>query len=714
MLVVSLLDEERQTGQHDPYVEQIAQALTLLGDSGLLLCQRLMYTEPPTWEQIMLAALQLRLTPPLLQALQSHDTHLQMMAIAALDRLSQVEESAAFQRGIDAPHGFIRWKAVEALSRRQEVGTWDYMLWAALERETDPEVRLMLAHVLGQRGNRHATPALLSALNDADPSVRWTVATAVGKVGDRRALAPLRWVNEDKDFLERSIREAAQSAVTAITERYPLPTVHALCPYRLLKAEPLLYLATLYEPHEMISCLVTLSEATAETRLALRCHTADGSTLFIQEGVYADLVVQTASLLTASPPDTDASPAAQALVELVDVEPQATADNTPAPFTCNIRVHCIEAQSTTHGSIHIGDQGVVRWVLLQEPLSIGVAWDRDVGGHDGNSYFTCRLGHGWVVPNSAIVPMSAAITPESISASSLAFSLVPPTTVGWLPGEYSLTVSLYDQQNDLYEHAAEALFRVVSHVECKSATLCLEIDATNRPVQSTSVILAATPAVYCSALLSEVPQGMQITAELYGPKGRLIERQVHTIAYEGEQYIAFCWRRKRWSTGVYHIQLLCDAMAQKDLALSVVPQVTLHRVVLCHDLSPLQEPVEIRNIFTPEEERVCCSVLLSECPPSTKVVARWFHLDHEATLIAESVAKLELSGSQYLGFSLSKPRGSWPIGSYELRLAVVPPEQFASAPEGGPDTPTRSWWGSVKKRLIATHHMHKMSFVIGL
>ncbi|MEA4919355.1 MAG: hypothetical protein VB078_00305 [Clostridiaceae bacterium] len=46
-----------------------------------------------------------------------------------------------------------------------------------------------------------------------------------------------------------------------------------------------------------------------------------------------------------------------------------------------------------------GQMGTVRTVIN---ASIGVEWDNDVKGHDGNGYFKCAIGHGYIVGEDCI------------------------------------------------------------------------------------------------------------------------------------------------------------------------------------------------------------------------------------------------------------------------------------------------------------------------
>ena len=54
------------------------------------------------------------------------------------------------------------------------------------------------------------------------------------------------------------------------------------------------------------------------------------------------------------------------------------------------RVRCIKNYGN---NIRVGDTGVVKAV----EDSIGIEWDRDVGGHDLGKAEECKSGHGWCV-----------------------------------------------------------------------------------------------------------------------------------------------------------------------------------------------------------------------------------------------------------------------------------------------------------------------------
>jgi len=82
-------------------------------------------------------------------------------------------------------------------------------------------------------------------------------------------------------------------------------------------------------------------------------------------------------------------------------------------------------------------------------------------------------------------------------------------------------------------------------------------------------------------------------------------------------------------------------------------------------------------MFKPDEEIIYCSVALSETPPLTAVVAEWFYLESGRVLIHDCVATTDVAGKQHVAFSLSRPQNGWPTGRYEIRLAVLSPQEFS-------------------------------------
>lgn len=90
-------------------------------------------------------------------------------------------------------------------------------------------------------------------------------------------------------------------------------------------------------------------------------------------------------------------------------------------YTVGDRVIAALDISTKTGEIRIGDEGTVCAVIGS---SIGVAWDRNVGGHDLYSGL-CEVGHGWYMTSYDIQP-SCIVAYEAPSTSELSALLGIP------------------------------------------------------------------------------------------------------------------------------------------------------------------------------------------------------------------------------------------------------------------------------------------------
>lgn len=80
---------------------------------------------------------------------------------------------------------------------------------SALADDPLPQIRVHVAHALGQIGSQDATPPLLRLRADADPHVRSRATHALGTIGGPTAVDALRAMAEDPDPTVRT--DAAQA-----------------------------------------------------------------------------------------------------------------------------------------------------------------------------------------------------------------------------------------------------------------------------------------------------------------------------------------------------------------------------------------------------------------------------------------------------------------------------------------------------------------------
>jgi HEAT repeat protein len=125
-----------------------------------------------------------------------------------------------------------RWQAAYQLSQLINVGEAkkypnlvnDVGRVYAESKNDDPRIRQYLSMVLGNLGDRRATPLLIDGLNDPAPETRIYAALALGRLKDRAAVEPLlKLFTTD----ERDVRKAASYALGEIGDPRAVPALVA-------------------------------------------------------------------------------------------------------------------------------------------------------------------------------------------------------------------------------------------------------------------------------------------------------------------------------------------------------------------------------------------------------------------------------------------------------------------------------------------------------
>lgn len=125
-----------------------------------------------------------------------------------------------------------RWQAAYQLSQLINAGQakkypnliYDVIRVYEGAKNDDPRIRQYLSMVLGNLGDRRATPLLVDALDDRAPETRIYAALALGRLGDPAAVPPLM-----KAFStdERDVRKAAAYALGETRDPRALPALVA-------------------------------------------------------------------------------------------------------------------------------------------------------------------------------------------------------------------------------------------------------------------------------------------------------------------------------------------------------------------------------------------------------------------------------------------------------------------------------------------------------
>jgi len=125
-----------------------------------------------------------------------------------------------------------RWQAAYQLSQLINVGEAkkypnlvnDVIRVYTEAKNDDPRIRQYLSMVLGNLGDRRATPVLMEALRDRAPETRIYAALALGRLRDPAAVPPLlKTFQED----ERDVRKAAAYALGELGDPRALPPLAA-------------------------------------------------------------------------------------------------------------------------------------------------------------------------------------------------------------------------------------------------------------------------------------------------------------------------------------------------------------------------------------------------------------------------------------------------------------------------------------------------------
>ena len=293
---LTLLAQERETGQRDPLLESIANELLVVGGSDSLLTGRLVHANAADATQIVAAAAKIRLVRPLLQALGSREERIRMLATATLNRFTELPDPAPLLKALESDNWFIRWQAAAALSRQKELPPQAVStVMGRLPIETNPEVRRVLIEMAAHLADRQLTPQLIERLTDADQDVRWSAVMALGKIGDRRALPYLRKVDEGITLFEASLPDAAQKAIREIDQRYPLPKLTGWATQRLVPSAGM-KTGKLFWLGEPILLIGNISNANDSTRLLLRITDSEGDVIGEFRSTYAEQARETETL----------------------------------------------------------------------------------------------------------------------------------------------------------------------------------------------------------------------------------------------------------------------------------------------------------------------------------------------------------------------------------------------------------------------------------
>ena len=526
---IGYLESAASRRGHDRGLAELQRKLSVAGGSAAMLCQRFERVDPGDRPQIILAAVQARLTKPLFQTLEGQDPNARMMAAAALGRFAEVNPAPLLE-ALEDPQWFVRWRAaaiLRTLAEQNQIATESVpRILAVAWRETDPEVRRALADCLGECAGRRATPVLAAMLADPDPDVRYAASGALRRVGDRRALGPLRETADGDTLLSGSVRGATGDAIRDIQRRCPPVKVLEFQTVRLTGAPHAVEPAKFFWLHGSVFCLARIAHLAPDERLELVCTDSVGTAFFRREGSLEELLAQRPA---GFPLAQDEEPDESALVQLVEADPDDDFFDTTLSFHSDSGI-TLETPEPSTGELS----------AEESPLSDPFA-----------------------------MPGTGPSRPPVVRADTLCFEIFPPLNADPAPGQWALALFLFDDYCRSQEQIARVEFTVVAQVKILDTVVALGIDSSGRPIEETSIVPPESD-VYCFARLSEAPRGVKGIVELQGPGGDVLQKQSIQSQDEGEHYVVFQCRPRHWEPGTYRVLFsLMDASVQEEAKFQV-------------------------------------------------------------------------------------------------------------------------------------------------
>ncbi len=261
------------------------------------------------------------------------------------------------------------------------------------------------------------------------------------------------------------------------------------------------------------------------------------------------------------------------------------------------------------------------------------------------------------------------------TSQAVSFSLSRPDN-GFPAGQYKVELAIDGELVETLRFTVEAA-AVVLKPQLTEAAIASEIDPnTQKALTKTDRFLPDTPMIYATALLSDAPEDTMVTATwTYTEDGTKIA-SVDVLSTKASQYISFSLSRpdNGFPVGQYQVELAIDGKRAETLRFVVEePEVVLTpkltETAMASEIDPsTKKALVLTDRFQTDTPVIYATALLIDAPENTKVTATWTYTA-DNTKIA-SVDVLSTQVSQYISFSLSRPDNGFPVGGYQVDLAI--------------------------------------------
>ena len=218
------------------------------------------------------------------------------------------------------------------------------------------------------------------------------------------------------------------------------------------------------------------------------------------------------------------------------------------------------------------------------------------------------------------------------------------------------------------------------------ATMALGVDAEGKPVNPTSTFATDTPEVFCSVLVSNVSQPLEILSEWYYVEGELegvTDHLIdsHTLTVEVDQYVEFSLSipDDGWPVGSYELLLYIDGEPELAVPFTVEGSGAseteqLSEVTTARGADSNARPVEPTSTFPAGTTRVYVTFHVGAgVATDTPLLAEWYSVDGDQVALIDSYEMDVTGDSDYsLYYEVS---GGWPAGQYAIALYLDDVEQ---------------------------------------
>lgn len=104
----------------------------------------------------------------------------------------------------------------------------------------------------------------------------------------------------------------------------------------------------------------------------------------------------------------------------------------------------------------------------------------------------------------------------------------------------------------------------------------------------------------------------------------------------------------------------------------------LSEITMAKSIDEAYKPIEKADVFSVDTPEIFLSAKFSNAPSDTEVSGEWIYVSGEVAGLENytiDTASVNVSGTDYLYFSMPMPKAGWPRGDYKVVLSIDGKEQ---------------------------------------